>query len=277
MQRMEESTISFPTLYAILDWSMLLGGLAVSVLVLRHHHRNPPDREQCTATILQRAWPTRAMGILLCCILLVYLLASATGQFFYEEQLPLVRLVATLLIYLALVAAIFTINRQRGLSREDAFGIGPGRTKALACSPLLYLAIIPFLMVATKGYHAMLHYWLGQEITMQDAAQAIAQETSWLEAGYILAAIVVAPVYEELLFRGILFPYLAKRIGMAGSIAIVSILFALIHFHVPSIMPLFLLSTALCLAYWRTGSLWTSIGIHATFNAVGTLAIKLAY
>jgi membrane protease YdiL (CAAX protease family) len=132
-------------------------------------------------------------------------------------------------------------------------------------------------MIVTQGYHWMLYHWFGMELTMQDAAQAITEERSWLEAGYILAAIVVAPVYEELIFRGILFPYLSKRVGVTGGVLTVSILFGLIHFHTPSILPLFLLSVVLCLAYWRTGSLWVSIGIHATFNAIGTLAIKLVY
>ena len=47
------------------------------------------------------------------------------------------------------------------------------------------------------------------------------------------------------------------------------------HFHLPSFAALFLLSGALCLAYWRTGSLWVSIGMHTIFNAVSILALNI--
>ena len=83
------------------------------------------------------------------------------------------------------------------------------------------------------------------------------------------------PLYEEVLFRGVLFPYLTKRAGLAGGTLLVSALFALLHFHLPSMAPLFLLSIALCLAYWRTGSLWVNIGIHAIFNATSILALNI--
>ena len=142
---------------------------------------------------------------------------------------------------------------------------------------MCYLAIIPFLMVVTQGYHWVLYHWFDLEITMQDAAQVITEEHAWLEAGYILTAIFAAPVYEELIFRGILFPYIVRHFGIAGGVLAVSVVFGLIHTHIPSILPLFLLSVALCLVYWRTGSLWVSIGMHAIFNAIGILAIKLLY
>ena len=95
-----------------------------------------------------------------------------------------------------------------------------------------------------------------------------------MRLAYILVAVFGAPVYEELIFRGILFPYLAKRAGLAGGVVATSLVFALVHLHLPSMVPLGLLSAALCLAYWRTGSLWPSIGMHMLFNAVSILAIS---
>lgn len=277
MHPMEESIASYPILYSILNWSMLGCGSIVAVGVWQWHRRNPPDRQERTGTMVSRAWDTIHLGILLLAIVLLYLLASGSGRFFYEEQLPTARLIIIVSIYALLVSATGAINRKRGVTWEEGFGMGSGQLKLLRFSPMLYLAAIPFLMLATQGYHWLLYHWFGAELTMQDAAQAISEERSWLETGYILAAIVVAPIYEELIFRGILFPYISKHIGVTGGVLAVSILFGLIHFHVPSILPLFLLSVVLCLAYWRTGSLWVSIGIHAIFNAIGALAIKLMY
>ena len=277
MHPMEESTASFPVLYAVLNWSMLGIGSIVAAFVWRWHRRHPPNRTACTGAIAARAWNTTHLGILLSAIVLLYLLASGSGQLFQDEQLPAARLAIITLIYALLVLVIAALNRKRGITWAEGFGMGSEEVRLLGLSPLLYLAAIPFLMIVTQGYHWVLVHWLDLELTMQDAAQAITEERSWLGTGYLLVTIVAAPIYEELIFRGILFPYITRKVGVVGGVLAVSAAFALIHAHIPSILPLFLLSCVLCLAYWRTGSLWVSIGIHALFNAIGALAIKLLY
>jgi membrane protease YdiL (CAAX protease family) len=277
MHPMEESTASFPVLYSILNWSILGGGSIAAVYVWRRHCRNPPNRAACTEAIVARAWDTIHLGILLFAIVLLFLLGSGCALFFQEEQLPAARLVIIILIYALLLFLVSTLNRKRGMTWQETFGMGSEQLRLLRLAPVLYLAAIPFLMIATRGYHWALYHWFDLEITMQNVAQTIAEERAWLETGYILATVIAAPIYEELIYRGILFPYIARQLGVTGGVLAVSVIFALTHSHLPSILPLFLLSSVLCLAYWRTGSLWVSIGIHAIFNAVGTLAIKLLY
>jgi membrane protease YdiL (CAAX protease family) len=274
---MEESTAHIPLLYSFLNGAMLGGGSIVAFCVWRWHRRNPPNRTACTEVIVERAWDTIHLGILLFAIVLLFLLGSGCTLLFREEQLPAARLVIIILIYALLLLLLSALNRKRGMTWKDAFGMGTEKLPLLRLSPVLYLAVIPVLMIATQGYHWVLQHWFDLEITMQDVAQAIIEERAWLETGYILATVIAAPVYEELIYRGILFPFIAKHFGVTGGVLAVSAIFALTHSHLPSILTLFLLSSVLCLAYWRTGSLWVSIGIHAIFNAVGILAIKLLY
>ena len=153
--------------------------------------------------------------------------------------------------------------------------MGFRQLKKLFIAPVLYLAFIPFLMLISKGYHLLLEYAFGTELELQEIAQVVAQELSWLEIAYMVMAIIIAPLFEELVFRGIAFPYLVKRVGVAGGTALVSLVFALIHSHLPSFVPLFMVSSVLCLAYWRTGSLWVSIGMHTLFNAISILALNM--
>ena len=138
---------------------------------------------------------------------------------------------------------------------------------------MFYLALLPFLILITKAYHLLLQHVFGMEIELQNVAQAIQQELSWLQFLYSLSALFIAPVYEELIFRGLLFPYVVKRGGLAAGIILVSGIFAAMHYHGPSFVPLFLLSATLCLAYWRTGSLWVCIVMHMIFNAVTIFAL----
>ncbi len=272
---MNESTSSFSMLYLILNGTILWGGLLVATYLWKWTRAHPADRKKCTERIGSRAWRTNLIIMLMGSVLTLYLLASGAGIFFSKEQLPVARLGITWLIYSILVGSIVAINRQRNSTWGTTFGMDRHELNLLKLSPVLYLAAMPFLMFAAQGYNWVLENGLGIKVTMQDAVQTIAEEPSWLSYCYIITAVFIAPVIEEIMFRGILFPYLVKRGGLKGGIVAVSVAFAAIHFHIPSLLPLFLLSVVLCLAYWRFGSLWVSIGIHALFNGVTALSIRL--
>ena len=88
-------------------------------------------------------------------------------------------------------------------------------------------------------------------------------------------AVVIAPIFEEVLFRGIGYPILKHYLGMRRAILVVSIFFALIHFHVGSMLPLFVLAIAFNLAYEHTGSLLTPILMHSMFNGMNVAALAV--
>ncbi|GIW70662.1 MAG: hypothetical protein KatS3mg102_0204 [Planctomycetota bacterium] len=93
-------------------------------------------------------------------------------------------------------------------------------------------------------------------------------------------ACVLAPLAEEVLFRGLLYLPLRARLGRTGAIVASAALFAAVH--PPVDMPaVFALGVALALAYERAGSLWAPIAAHAANNlyTVGTLLLQrhLAY
>ena len=65
------------------------------------------------------------------------------------------------------------------------------------------------------------------------------------------------------------------RAALAGTAA-VAVWFTLVSGSFHSFLSLMTLSTGVCLAYWYTGSLWTSIVMHALFNAVTLYTLNLA-
>jgi len=262
-------------LYNLLTWVLLLSGILTAGILLWHQRRNPPDTRALTARIAERSWSSLQILVLIGSLFLLYFAASFSGLLFYEDQIPVAQLVITLLIYAVLAAIITLINRKRGGSWATSCGMGLRQTRSALLAPVYYLAFIPLLMLAARAYHLLLQYMFHVEIELQQVAQVVVQQLSWLEVCYILMAVLVAPIYEELLFRGVVFPYLVKRVGLGGGTALVSILFATLHFHLPSFVPLYLLSTALCLAYWRTGSLWTGIGMHILFNGITIFALNI--
>lgn len=94
----------------------------------------------------------------------------------------------------------------------------------------------------------------------------------------LFALVAVAPVLEELVFRGFLFEGLRhSRLGNAGAIVLTSLVWASIHvqyewFYIGQIFASGLLLGA---ARWSTGSLIPPILAHALMNATATLQAAL--
>ena len=83
-----------------------------------------------------------------------------------------------------------------------------------------------------------------------------------------LLALVLAPVFEETLFRGFAYPALKRWLGPGISALIVSLVFALLHMSLLAFVPLVVLGLVLVVAYEATGSLLVPIFIHSGFNAI---------
>jgi len=63
-------------------------------------------------------------------------------------------------------------------------------------------------------------------------------------------------------------PLLAFRVGMGPAVAVISLLFAGIHLHLASLVPLFLISVAFSLAYLYSESILVPVVMHGLFNGV---------
>lgn len=93
----------------------------------------------------------------------------------------------------------------------------------------------------------------------------------------VLMAVVLAPIVEETVFRGVLFQALRRRWGLFPGMFVSGAVFAVMHTELSEPLYLFalwLLGIWLAAAFHRTGTLLVPILGHATFNGV---AIGLAY
>ena len=112
----------------------------------------------------------------------------------------------------------------------------------------------------------------------QEITQDIKDETAAAALiGYVALTCLMAPIAEELFFRGLLFPVLSARVGVAGGVIGTGAAFALVHAigsPVEALIVLFVLGSGLCLLYLRTGSLLPCIGLHALNNSIAFAATK---
>ena len=83
-----------------------------------------------------------------------------------------------------------------------------------------------------------------------------------------IALVIMAPVAEELIFRGYLFGNTRPLVGVVASIVITSSLFGLVHGQLNVGIDVAVLSIFLCLLRIKTGSIWAGIFLHMSKNAL---------
>lgn len=201
---------------------------------------------------------------------IVYLTANYFG--FESDQAEQVTMLAgnTAKPIIEIIFVIVLLHL-RGGKFAELFGPHPQFSwRAFGVGLLTFVAIVPPVLLLGAIYQ-----WLVPVFNLPTEAQPtitmLRTETDqsllvWL----MLFAVIIAPLFEEIVFRGFIYPAVKQRVGLTAAVILVSAGFAAIHLNVASFAPLFLLGICLTLAYEATGSLWTPIILHASFNSFFT-------
>ena len=255
---------------------LMLIGIGIDLVVITRALGRPLAWDRCVAWIKARPWNWRMAGwvaLILICIQLVVVgvsqTLSALGWLRKDEPESFYALIQGLVFYLASLVILALVLRSRAWTWSQAFGLqAQGLVRRLGMGMAFYAGILPvFFFAAVLSRLVMLV--IGYPVTIQDVVLIFMAPQSLLTLLALLGlGLIVAPVAEEILFRGILLPLFMKRLGAGPAVILSSALFALIHFHVPSFFPLFVLATGLALAYIYTSSLWVPIMMHALFNGI---------
>jgi len=84
---------------------------------------------------------------------------------------------------------------------------------------------------------------------------------------FLAYALVIAPVWEEVFFRGTLFPWLAGRMPVHQAQWLSVLAFGAVHLPGPTLIPLTVFGALLAGIYRTSGSLVPAILVHSFFNA----------
>jgi membrane protease YdiL (CAAX protease family) len=91
----------------------------------------------------------------------------------------------------------------------------------------------------------------------------------------LAVACVLAPIYEEMFFRGVLYRACRQRLGRPIALILSSVLFGILHTNAAGFLSLTLLGGVLAVAYEYTGDIRVPILAHGIFN-LNTLVIVLS-
>lgn len=179
---------------------------------------------------------------------------------------PALVAVAADLFYLIILAGVwFLVVRRYGISWAALGCRLPDRKELGTALALLVLvaAGCAFSVAATVAVLAA----AGVKATFAPLSTVSAPSDPLFVVG-LVGAIVLTPVAEELLFRGILYQALRKHVGVALGIASSAVIFAGLHVRPATAPALLVLGIGLAVAFERTRSLFPSMVMHAAYNGV---------
>ncbi|MDI6877890.1 MAG: CPBP family intramembrane metalloprotease [Desulfitobacteriaceae bacterium] len=132
-----------------------------------------------------------------------------------------------------------------------------------------------FLFISIGLLGNLLTHLLGVPAPQSFTEAVIGAQRPWEFALFLLLAGVVAPLKEEMLFRGLIYPPLRLAYGKGKGILFTGAMFGLLHLDPMRFLPLFLGGVVLTWLYERSGSLWPSILAHGVWNALMAAAVWL--
>jgi membrane protease YdiL (CAAX protease family) len=178
-----------------------------------------------------------------------------------------------ILIYAALaIAAWYFALKRRGVGwREGGFRPVAGST-LLKMVPVTIGMMVLNAIVVALSVQAFGDVPTAQDQIVGDADVITLSEFAWL---FVLAA-VAAPIVEEFLFRGLLYPLLRGRLKVVAAVALSASLFAFLHFY-PTLVPALLtMGIVLAVLTERYDSILPAIVVHALNNGAALVGLYAA-
>lgn len=242
------------------------GVLSLGSVAYFHRVATESDSQSKSRAVLQ------AYGvpdIVFTTLLVLWFLTNIVGSADRVVELNTHLLIVGAIFSLLLIGIVLSFLVVRSQNPFELFGLrGVGLAQNLKAACLGLLAALP----AVYFIHALCLLLMGEDAKPQPLLQFLTEKVSLQDRLLlILTALIVAPIAEELIFRGYIFGVLRRYTGRWWAMAISALVFAAIHAHIPSLAGLFALAVALTLVYEGVGSLWASILMHSLFNGITVL------
>jgi hypothetical protein len=236
-------------------------------------HPSPPDRPELPAGVEATPYGPpwqwfHALGAFLgtfaAATVLGGILFAISGRI--DDPSPAVSIGATVLQDACFIAVPWIFAKLSSTPRPWHFGLRPPRS---------WKAAAGWIAVSYVGFVVFTVAWLtliGRTDTQDDLPEQLgADESTIALIAVAILVTVMAPLAEEIFFRGFLFTALRNSWGLWPAATIVGLVFGAIHggsSNVEFLLPLAVLGIALCLLYARTGSLYPCIALHCINNSI---------
>ena len=165
----------------------------------------------------------------------------------------------------------------RPLAPALGLGVGmmPGRAASLAAWLLPGLG---FAALVTFSAQIANLFLFGEPVTSQGAVELLMGDGATSTFALLLvSAAIVAPLVEEVLFRGYLYRALRSTVGPLTAVLFSGLVFGAVHLDPERLLPLAALGSALALLYEWSGSLLVPIAVHGLWNFLQLASVWAIY
>jgi len=168
-----------------------------------------------------------------------------------------------------LLPLLFVTRKKHGLKLEQ-FGLEKMKIKKVVSETLkgyfLYLLISYFILVFIIFTNIKIP---GYQLPKSIFEIFGTSDLELILTGTIV--ILIAPIVEEVFFRGFLLRAVADRIGLIWGSIITAAIFAVFHLQWQTVIPVFILGLIINQLVIRNKSIWPAIGFHVINNAIAFL------
>ena len=216
----------------------------------------------------EKPWNREVLLLMLSGLLVSWCLGNLLGLMLPN---PFFRFVInTLCLEAAIVAMVHLFLKLHGTSWKQFLGLtGPGLGRAILFAIVVAALVLPVVLALNGWLVSLCTAWTRKAAPEEPAIRILKSTVGAGQQIYFgVAAICLAPVAEESLFRGILYPFLKQQFNPRLALWATSLLFGAIHLNVIVFVPLTLLAMVLVFVYEKTDRLIAPILTHAVFNAV---------
>lgn len=233
--------------------------------------------------LLAKAWPVekylRNLLILFICVyvgfFIMWLASRLTGGHGEIANSTLRVLIAVLAFQGAALVLVHFFLRAHHTNWAEGFGLDNRTEHAVLLGIGVGIFVLP-LVWALQGVSVWILEHLMLQPHEQEAVELLRATQGWPSRIILgVATIVLAPIAEEVIFRGILYPAIKRAGYPRAALWGTALLFGLIHFNVATFLPLSFLAVALVFVYEYTGNLLACITVHSFFNAANFVALYL--
>lgn len=213
-----------------------------------------------------------AFGIVVISILSAFLVGSMvvalSAGFFAERDLRFYTLLALFFGQSFMVVPLFYYLISRKYSLVERLRLKPISVPTALYTILFSLGII----VLADELSRILIYFIPASESMIHIVELLTLDFSWATVLAVLSVVVLAPLAEELLFRGFLQKFLEEVWGdVTRAVLITSLFFAVIHLSPFWMIQIYFLGVILGYLAWRTGSILSSFILHGLNNGVALI------
>ena len=274
---MEAPPVDAPIVIASL---LILGVLITSAILWIRQVQRPRDLILPDKGVSPWAIGWVNFGIFLCAMVIAVFVVQQIGVSLILDPeadgavlTPWIAVVAVLLLQLPMITVYY-------LARRFYPGHYAGRMSRVSLSFLdsfkkavpLFVMLLPVIWIATLVWSNILFglqsVGVVENVEQQELITLFEDGGDWLAIGLlVLMAVVLAPVVEEVIFRGCVYRFLKSQTTMLPAQVISGTVFAFMHANLLSFVPLVIVGVLLARVYEKTGSLAVAIWFHSFFNA----------